>query len=199
MRKPHEWIIGASAGCDVVVEEPTVSGRHCRLLWQEGVYQLEDLGSTNGTFVNDVQLTRPSTVTRDDRITLGKSVPFPWSQVQQPVGGRHKRLRLGRTGRLPTRWLRRSVLVAAPAHSSVRRRSTHRAGPGYRSAARWWYRHRHVGRVDGRSRVTDPTAAATPGKVDAVVGRAGVLPQLVGETEIACHRATAASPTTQTR
>jgi pSer/pThr/pTyr-binding forkhead associated (FHA) protein len=72
------WIIGSGSECDVVVDQPTVSDRHCRLTRTvEGEF-LEDLGSSNGTFINGVRVQGRARVHRSDRITLGKRVPMPW-------------------------------------------------------------------------------------------------------------------------
>ena len=44
--------IGSRPDCDLVVNVPSVSGHHCRLTLDETGFVLEDLNSTNGTFVN---------------------------------------------------------------------------------------------------------------------------------------------------
>jgi ABC-type multidrug transport system ATPase subunit/ABC-type multidrug transport system permease subunit len=74
------WKIGSSPTCDIVVDQAIVSGEHCRLGLHNTQYILEDLGSTNGTFVNGHRLAprTPVYVSRGDLITLGPSVPFPW-------------------------------------------------------------------------------------------------------------------------
>ena len=82
------WKLGSSNACDIVVAQPTVSGEHCRLSVQDGKYVLEDLESTNGTFVNGYRLTprAPVLVSRTDQITLGGSVPFVWPSVPDQTG-----------------------------------------------------------------------------------------------------------------
>lgn len=76
----RSWVIGSREDCDVVVNLPAVSGRHCRL-WVEGQeIFLEDLKSTNATYVNGSRLspwTRVS-VKPSDRVTLGQVIPLPW-------------------------------------------------------------------------------------------------------------------------
>jgi ABC-type multidrug transport system ATPase subunit/pSer/pThr/pTyr-binding forkhead associated (FHA) protein len=47
-----EFIIGRARTCDVHLDHPTVSLRHARMITRDGVRLIEDLGSTNGTFVN---------------------------------------------------------------------------------------------------------------------------------------------------
>jgi FHA domain len=55
----------------IVIDHPAVSGRHARV-YREGVYcVLEDLGSTNGTFVNDKPIAR-HTLIEGDVILVGK-------------------------------------------------------------------------------------------------------------------------------
>lgn len=49
---PTTWVAGSGANCDIVLAGTTVSGRHCKLSFMDGVYTLEDLGSTNGTYVD---------------------------------------------------------------------------------------------------------------------------------------------------
>ena len=74
------WLIGTDPSCDIVVHDPTVSGQHCRLFRYTDSFALEDLGSTNGTYVDDIRLTarRPKAVTRQQHITLGLSTLLPW-------------------------------------------------------------------------------------------------------------------------
>ena len=44
-------IVGRAASCDVVIRHRSVSGRHCRLLYRDGAWIVDDLKSRNGTFV----------------------------------------------------------------------------------------------------------------------------------------------------
>ncbi|MCU0276745.1 MAG: FHA domain-containing protein, partial [Acidobacteria bacterium] len=54
--RKDEYVIGRSPECDMVLEEPTVSARHARIVRRGGHYELEDLHSTNGTFVAGVKI-----------------------------------------------------------------------------------------------------------------------------------------------
>ncbi len=74
------WKVGSSPACDIVVDQPTVSAEHCRLGLHNTQYVLEDLGSTNGTYVNGQRLAprTPVYVSRSDQVTLGPSLAFPW-------------------------------------------------------------------------------------------------------------------------
>ncbi len=66
-----ELKIGKAKNNDVVIEDPHVSRYHALLKQGEnGVLLLEDTGSTNGTFVNDLQIAKKQ-VTATDKITFG--------------------------------------------------------------------------------------------------------------------------------
>jgi pSer/pThr/pTyr-binding forkhead associated (FHA) protein len=89
------WIIGSGAECDLVVALPTVSGRHCRLTQTEDGFLLEDLGSSNGTYVNGERIGSPIRVRAFDAITLGTSVPMPWPELAAPPQPSY--IRIGRS------------------------------------------------------------------------------------------------------
>jgi pSer/pThr/pTyr-binding forkhead associated (FHA) protein len=67
-----EVIIGRSGNCDIVLEDKTVSGRHARLTYHHGQWWLEDLTSTNGTFLNDEPVSMPVVLTHGDQIRCGQ-------------------------------------------------------------------------------------------------------------------------------
>lgn len=67
-------MLGRAQECTVVLEDDYASGKHARLFPQGSRWFLEDLGSTNGTWLGDEQLTRASTVEPGDRIRIGKTV-----------------------------------------------------------------------------------------------------------------------------
>ncbi len=66
--------IGREAGNDIVLESPQISRYHTRLTLQGGVYVVEDMGSTNGTFLNGQRVLRPTPVTSGDLIGVGESI-----------------------------------------------------------------------------------------------------------------------------
>ena len=72
------WVIGSGSDCDVVVDSPLASGRHCQLTQSPDGLTVNDLGSTNGTYVNGTKIAGPIRLTARDTITLGRTVPFPW-------------------------------------------------------------------------------------------------------------------------
>ncbi len=65
--------IGRAVDEGVVLEDDAASRRHACLLWGGAGYVVKDLGSTNGTYVNDVQISER--VLRDgDRVTIGRTI-----------------------------------------------------------------------------------------------------------------------------
>lgn len=48
--------LGRAAGCDLVIDDDSVSARHARLEWEAGAWRIVDLGSVNGTAVEGVTL-----------------------------------------------------------------------------------------------------------------------------------------------
>jgi pSer/pThr/pTyr-binding forkhead associated (FHA) protein len=74
----RSWVIGNSPDCDVVVDSPLASARHCQLTQTPEGFLLSDLGSTNGTYVNGLRIAAPTRLTTGESITLGRTVPFPW-------------------------------------------------------------------------------------------------------------------------
>jgi len=73
LRMNREIIIGRSSDLDMVLVEDMVSRKHARISTQAGEVYIEDLGSTNGTFVNGEKVTR-SRLTQGDRILVGTSI-----------------------------------------------------------------------------------------------------------------------------
>ncbi len=62
--------LGRSADCRVVLADVAVSRHHCRFDWLFEGYRITDLGSSNGTFVNDVQVME-YTLGEGDAISVG--------------------------------------------------------------------------------------------------------------------------------
>jgi serine/threonine protein kinase len=66
--------IGRTHGNDVVLNGPTVSRRHARLTFRSGQWYLEDLNSSNGTYVNNVRISRPAPLMEGDELRFGDEV-----------------------------------------------------------------------------------------------------------------------------
>jgi len=70
----EENIIGRAVENTIPIVNETVSTRHARLAFYKGQWLLEDLGSRNGTRVNEVPVNEPLVLADGDRIQLGKVV-----------------------------------------------------------------------------------------------------------------------------
>jgi pSer/pThr/pTyr-binding forkhead associated (FHA) protein len=69
-----ELIIGRDEKCHVILDDTYVSQVHARIFAKDGAYMVEDLGSTNGTYLNRRRITEPTEVQRGDRIKIGVTV-----------------------------------------------------------------------------------------------------------------------------
>lgn len=67
-----EMFLGRDLSNDIVINDPEISRRHARLFVQGSGYIIEDLGSTNGTFVNGQRLMGPNVLRPGDMITFGE-------------------------------------------------------------------------------------------------------------------------------
>ncbi|OGN94278.1 MAG: hypothetical protein A2Z71_01635 [Chloroflexi bacterium RBG_13_50_21] len=64
-------ILGREPGCDFPLDDQTVSSQHARLSYHQQQWWLEDLASTNGTFLNGEAVTAPVVITHGDELRLG--------------------------------------------------------------------------------------------------------------------------------
>ena len=67
-----ELVIGRGGGCDFSLEDGGVSRRHCRIRRGDGESIIEDLGSSNGTFVDGQAVTGPRPIRDGTYIHLGR-------------------------------------------------------------------------------------------------------------------------------
>ena len=77
--------LGRVAGCDIVIDDTKASRRHARIIAQDGVVEVEDLGSSNGTMLNGKPVQRR--VLRDgDEIQIGATriVYLAQAMAQKP-------------------------------------------------------------------------------------------------------------------
>ena len=69
-----ELTIGRAAGCQVPLEDSYASQLHARLFRRNGDLLVEDLGSTNGTFLNRKKVDAAVPIRKGDRLQVGKTV-----------------------------------------------------------------------------------------------------------------------------
>ena len=67
-------LIGRAASCTLVLDDDYSSSRHARIFPQDGGWFVEDLGSTNGTFVGRDRVTEPVPVRVGAQVRVGQSV-----------------------------------------------------------------------------------------------------------------------------
>lgn len=71
---PSAIIIGRSPASTLVLDDDYASGRHARFFPQDGAWWVEDLGSTNGTYLDRSRVTTPVKVDAGTPIRIGKTV-----------------------------------------------------------------------------------------------------------------------------
>ncbi|HYY80004.1 MAG TPA: FHA domain-containing protein [Actinomycetes bacterium] len=64
--------VGRAATCDLVLRDTYVSNVHARIFNRDGGWWLEDLGSTNGTYVNRSRVAVPTEIGPGDEVRMGK-------------------------------------------------------------------------------------------------------------------------------
>ncbi len=80
-----ELVIGRAAPANLVIDNPEISRRHARLSYQQGKYILEDLGSSNGTFLNGLRVRDSQVLTDGAEILLGGDVRLVFNQPSARV------------------------------------------------------------------------------------------------------------------
>lgn len=77
--------VGRNNRNSIVIDDTYVSGEHALLTWRDSQWWLEDLGSRNGTYLNDVLITDPVIISLGDIITIG-SVKFKLESITRQAG-----------------------------------------------------------------------------------------------------------------
>ena len=78
--------MGATASNSVAINDAEISRKHSRLSFQGGKYVLEDLGSTNGTFVNGQRLAGPVVLKPGDVVSLGEQIVLMYDAINMDPG-----------------------------------------------------------------------------------------------------------------
>ncbi len=81
-----QLVIGRDTASAIAINDAEVSRKHARLNFQGGKYVIEDLGSTNGTFVNGQRLVSPVVLKSGDVISLGEQIVLMYEVLTADVG-----------------------------------------------------------------------------------------------------------------
>src|SRR5512142_2642718 len=81
-----QLVIGRDTSSAIAINDAEVSRKHARLNYQGGKYVIEDLGSTNGTFVNGQRLVSPVVLKSGDVISLGEQIVLMYEVLMPDVG-----------------------------------------------------------------------------------------------------------------
>jgi ABC-type multidrug transport system ATPase subunit len=73
--------LGRAPHNEIVISNPSVSSKHALFKIEKAIITLEDLGSTNGTFVNNQRITSIA-VKKTDKINFGKNYTFDWKLLE---------------------------------------------------------------------------------------------------------------------
>lgn len=81
-----QLIIGRDSSSGVAINDAEISRKHARLTFQGGKYVLEDLGSTNGTFVNGQRLASPVVLKPGDVVSFGEQIVLMYEALSADPG-----------------------------------------------------------------------------------------------------------------
>ena len=70
----EEVTVGRAAGCHITLDDTYASQIHARVFTRDGQWMVEDLGSTNGTYVNREKVAGPTILRRGDQLQVGGTV-----------------------------------------------------------------------------------------------------------------------------
>jgi len=70
----NEASIGRAAGCQITLDDTYASQIHARVFLRDNQWLVEDLGSTNGTWLNRHKVSGPMVLQRGDRLQIGNTV-----------------------------------------------------------------------------------------------------------------------------
>jgi predicted component of type VI protein secretion system len=76
-----EMHVGRDVTNDLVISDEKVSRRHARLYSEGDQYVVEDLGSTNGTFINGARLSGPHLLRVGEQITFGETSIVSYERI----------------------------------------------------------------------------------------------------------------------
>jgi pSer/pThr/pTyr-binding forkhead associated (FHA) protein len=81
-----QLVIGRDSSNSITINDAEISRKHSRLTFQGGKYVIEDLGSTNGTFVNGQRLAGPVVLKPGDVVSLGEQIVLMYDVISLDPG-----------------------------------------------------------------------------------------------------------------
>jgi FHA domain len=81
----RDIVLGRGGSSDIVIRDTFTSSKHARVFIKTGHYWLEDLGSTNGTFLNEVLVEQPVILADGDMFRVG-GVTFQFVRCGHEMG-----------------------------------------------------------------------------------------------------------------
>src|SRR5687767_13274222 len=78
--------VGRDSTNEIVINDAEISRRHARLTFQGGKYVIEDLGSTNGTFVNGQRLAGPRVLKAGEVVSFGEQIVLVFEMTNFDAG-----------------------------------------------------------------------------------------------------------------
>ncbi|MGZ4681884.1 MAG: FHA domain-containing protein FhaB/FipA [Acidimicrobiales bacterium] len=69
-----EMTVGRAAGCQITLDDTYASQIHARVFQRDGQFLVEDLGSTNGTYLNRQKVAGPMVMHTGDKMQIGNTV-----------------------------------------------------------------------------------------------------------------------------
>jgi len=70
----NEIIVGRDETCDITLNDAVISAKHARLIHRNMHWWIEDLNSTNGSFLNDERVESPAILINGDEIRVGRNI-----------------------------------------------------------------------------------------------------------------------------
>ena len=67
----NPFVVGRSRQANLPIDDSFASQRHAQLVLMDGIWQVEDLGSTNGTLLNGIKISHVTAVAKGDRLAIG--------------------------------------------------------------------------------------------------------------------------------
>jgi pSer/pThr/pTyr-binding forkhead associated (FHA) protein len=82
------WIIGRSQDCDFVVNDLRVSRRHAKVVVAKGRVRVSDLGSQNGTWLDEERIRKSAPMAAGQELRLGEVIfaVMPWNPPEREKG-----------------------------------------------------------------------------------------------------------------